>query len=315
MTLTIIEPGLQTTLQAAPRRGLRHRGVPAAGPADGLSAALVNGAVGNAQHTPLLEITYGNFVARLEEPAVIAIGGAAADITINGRPVSPWTPINLGRGRRQIRIGHAKLGVRLYLAIKGGFAAEDFLGSTSTYLPAAFGGHEGRALKAGDELSFGVHRPAAEPQEVPVSLRPFAARSWVLRATPSAETDWLSPSARARLFGAAFRVSDQSTRMGIGLEGNPVPLPDRQLPKSVPVFPGTVQCPESGNPFILAADAQTTGGYPRLAHIIRAERHRLGQLRPGDQLTFTEVSIAQAAEALTQKKAALAAFLGSEIEL
>ncbi|WP_370336072.1 biotin-dependent carboxyltransferase family protein [Parvularcula marina] len=313
MTLFISEPGIQTTIQAGARRGLRHKGVPISGPADEISAALVNRAAGNRPDAALLEITYGGFAAALDGPLTLAVGGAEADITVNGLKVSPWAPINIGRGRRDIRIGPATKGARVYLAVRGGLKADQFLGSCSTYLPAGFGGYQGRALKAGDELVIAGTDANAEPAAVPASLRPFISEGWSLPALPSAETDWLSSASRARLFGAPFLAGRQMSRMGIELvSDDPLEVREKGLPFSAPVFPGTVQCPGSGHPFILSADAQTTGGYPRIAQIIRADRHRLGQIRPGDQVTLTEVTDAQARKILATKKAALAAFLMSK---
>ena len=314
MSLVVVTPGLQTTIQASARLGLRDRGVPAAGPADGVSAALVNRVAGNPWDAALLEITLGGFAARIEGPATLAVGGAEAEISMNGVAVDPWTPVAFGRGVRDIRIGPASKGARVYLAIRGGFGAEEFLGSVSTYLPAGFGGHEGRALQEGDRLEFGGD-VGLDPVAVPAPLRPFMADGWALPATVSGETDWLTPEARAALFGSPFSVSRQSSRMGVGLEGTTLDVPKRQLAASVPVFPGTVQCPESGHPFILSADAQTTGGYPRVAQVIRADRHRIGQIAPGDRVTFVETSMEGATDILRTKKAALAAFIGSGFQL
>lgn len=314
MSLVVVTPGLQTTIQAGPRIGFRDRGVPAAGPADGVSAALVNRAAGNVWDAPLLEITLGGFEARIEGPATLAVGGAEAEISMNGVAVDPWTPVAFGRGVRDIRIGPASKGARVYLAIRGGFGAEEFLGSKSTYLPAGLGGHQGRALKEGDALEI-AEGNGLDPAAVPGVLRPFMADGWALPATASGETDWLAPKAREQLFGMPFSASRQSSRMGVGLEGTTLDVPKRQLAASVPVFPGTVQCPESGHPFILSADAQTTGGYPRVAQVIRADRHRIGQICPGDRVTFVETSPQEAADILRTKKAALAAFIGSRFQL
>lgn len=310
MALSVFEPGLQTTVQAGGRARWRHMGVPLSGPADEVSAALVNRAVGNRPYTPLLEITYGGFAAGIDGPVTLAVGGAAAEITVSGLKVSPWVPVNLGRGARDIRIGPAQKGARVYLAISGGLKAEEFLGSSSTYLPAGFGGYEGRALKVGDRLDFALGGAIYPPSDVPDYLRPFLSEGWSLPALPSAETDWLAPSSLRHLFGMSFLASRQSSRMGIGLESEiPLEIRKKQMAHSVPVFPGTVQCPGSGQPFILAADAQTTGGYPRIAQIIRADRHRLGQVRPGDRVTLAHVTPEEAATILKKKKAALAAFL------
>lgn len=311
MALTILDPGIQATLQAMPRAGFRHQGVPAAGPVDELSAALVTRVVGNPPDAALLEITSGPFRVRIDGPATFAVGGAEAEMSVNGRPVAPWSPLTFGRGARELHIGPAVKGMRFYLALRGGLQSSDFLGSSSTYLPAGFGGLMGRALIKGDCLEVLSAEAMSAPIAVPAVLHPFMGKGWSLRATEGAEADWLTAEARELLFGAGFTVSAQSSRMGIRLDDVKLEISDRQLQHSVPVFPGTVQCPPGGQPVVLSADAQTTGGYPRIAQIIRADRHRIGQMSPGHSVTFVRVSAEEATDILRTKKAALAAFLGT----
>ena len=137
----------------------------------------------------------------------------------------------------------------------------------------------------------------------------------MLRATPGPEANLLSAHAQAEFFKQTFYVSNRASRMGAELEGQPLELiSDGRLP-SAAVFPGTVQCPPSGLPFLLMADAQTTGGYPRIAQIIRADRHLLGQLRPGDRVQFRRTSPQEAARVLKEKTALFRPWLGDTFQL
>ena len=285
--LRVIKPGLQTTLQGAPRRGHRHFGLPYAGPADTLSMALANRLVGNALDATTLEITYGGFEATVEASCSVAVTGALGELKVAGHRASTHTSLHVEAGDR-IEVTPPQHGMRAYLAIRSGFAASEAFGSTSTYLPAALGGLDGRAVQAEDAL-----RPLGNPRfestlETPDSHRPQFGDAVALRACASAETDLLSRSDRARMFSETFTAGRQATRMGVSLTGHALAPNSDGTMKSAPVFPGTVQCPPSGEPVLLLCDAQTTGGYPRIASIARCDRHLLGQIRPGDLIQLLE---------------------------
>jgi len=285
MTLTILSPGVQTSLQGALRTGLRHMGMPWAGPADPLSMALANRLVSNRADATALEITFGGFEARFEQDALIALTGAPAAATLDGLDAPYHTALTVKRGQ-SLKLLPPAYGARTYLALAGGFQAREVFGSKSTYLPAGLGGHDGRALMAGDELGF-QPPPSDLPQlETPLALRPHISNSIALRACTSAETGRLTHASLDRLFGDTFTASAHSNRMGIRLSGAPLGLTSDGKMKSAAMFPGTVQCPEDGNPIILLADGGTTGGYPRIAHVAACDRHLLGQIRPGDQIRF-----------------------------
>lgn len=293
--LKIIKAGFQTTLQAGPRSRYRHMGVPWAGAADGWSMALANRLVGNAPDTPALEITLGNFSARFSHDTWFALSGAGADVTLSGETATFHDTLFAPAGA-EIGIGGVPAGMRMYLSVAGGFEASEFLGSSSTYLPAQFGGYEGRALATGDEIKH-----AAQPANLPIlktpeNLRPTISTSYALRACVSAETGLLTEQSLEDLFGRDFTIGRQATRMGVSLEGIPLRMSSDGKMKSAAVFPGIIQCPESGTPIILLADAQTTGGYPRVAVIAGCDRHMLGQLRPGDKVRLLRRAYDQALE-------------------
>lgn len=306
--LRILKPGLQSSLQGAPRLGERHNGVPASGPADSLSMALANRLVGNGLADTCLEITYGDLEARAEADCSIAITGAHGKIHVAGSEAPPHTTINLQKGQR-IFIAPPRCGVRAYLALHSGFQADRFMGSPSTYLPARLGGLGGRALREGDLLLARGDPRWDQSLQTPGAFRPAFTTAFSLRTCPSAETGLLDTASAARLFGETFTAGRQATRMGLSLEGHRLQLRSDGLMKSAPVFPGTIQCPGSGTPIILLCDAQTTGGYPRIASVARCDRHLLGQIRPGNTVRLLRRAHEAAAKAFSEKSRFIAGWL------
>ena len=309
MGLEVINAGLQTTLQGSPRNGFRHKGVPTSGPADGFSHALANRLVGNALDAVALEITLFGASFRFTTDCHIALTGGEAEVHINGLVQQRHRTL-IVRSGDSLKLGPILKGVRVYLAVAGGFAADPWLGSASTYLPAGLGGFGGRALKAKDTLTIGATSGTTEMLSTPVELNSNFGSSWVLRASAGPEADLLVGADRAEFFERTFTVSNRASRMGVALEGDSLQLSsDGRLP-SAAVFPGTVQCTSSGQSFLLLADAQTTGGYPRIAQVIRVDSHLLAQLRPGDQVRFEQTSPEEAAAITKQKTERLRAWLG-----
>jgi biotin-dependent carboxylase-like uncharacterized protein len=306
--LRLTSPGPQSTLQGRPRSGKRHLGVPASGPADALSMALANRLVGNGVHDTAVEISYGGFSAVCEVACTIAVTGAHGRIELAGAEAPGHATLRLRAGDT-FSIAPPRFGVRAYLAITTGFEAETFLGSASTYLPAGFGGCGGRALAAGDRLRPDGPAGAVPETQTPAHLRPVLTAAFALRACVSAEADRLAPASRQALFEADFAAGRQATRMGLSLTGHTLELSDAGPMRSAPVFPGTLQCPPSGTPIVLLCDAQTTGGYPRIASIARCDRHLLGQIRPGNAVRLLRRDARAAAEAFTQKAALLGDWL------
>ena len=283
MTIRILKPGLQTTVQAGPRTGQRHLGVPASGAADPLSLALANRLVGNAALAPALETTLTGVCLRVERDCFVAITGARARARLNGERVKLHRTLAVSGGD-ELEVGPAKAGARSYLAFAGGLAVDEVLGSASTYLPAGFGGFRGRALRADDVLRLGPFSEPPEMTKTPKDFRPPTSSSWALRACYGAEVDLLDKESRFDLFDTNFAVGNRADRMGLQLEGARFGVRSGGRLPSAAVFPGTIQCPEDGEPFLLSIDAQTIGGYPRVAQVARADRHLIGQLRPHDHV-------------------------------
>jgi biotin-dependent carboxylase-like uncharacterized protein len=317
MGIRVINPGLQTTVQGRPRIGLRHKGVPSGGAADALSLALANRLLDNPLDAPALEVTLSSARFVFEADTDIAITGGTAKIFRNGHDFSAHRTYHMRTGD-SLDISSLTKGCRVYLAVRNGTKSSMWLDSPSTYLPAALGGHEGRVLRQDDLILLDIppHSDTQTPvQSTPTHLRPHIGQSWMLRATLGPDTQLLSRLSQATLFEKPFTVSHRASRMGAELEGQVLKLnSDGRLP-SAAVFPGTLQCPPSGKPFLLMADAGTTGGYPRIAQIIRADRHMLGQVRPGDRIQLRRTSAQEAAIILANKTKLLRTWLGDTFEL
>lgn len=281
MTISVLKPGLQSTLQSRPRIGLRHQGVPANGAADPLSLALANKLVGNAWDAPAIEAALLGPKLRFDNSHAFALTGATAVATLNGSAIAQHETVFATAGDELV-IGAAEIGARVYMAVAGGFIAEEILGSSSTNPQAAFGGLQGRALRAGDALH--VADGDADALQTPAEFRLPMSSSWGLRSCDACETALLNANSLAALFETNWIIDRRADRMGLRLEGPRLTVASDGRMPSAGVIPGTIQCPEDGAPYVLSVDAGTVGGYPRVAQVARVDRHVLGQLRPGDHV-------------------------------
>ena len=305
--MTVLDGGAETTVQDAGRTGARHLGAPQSGAADRLSFALANAAAGNPWDAPALECALRGPTLRFEKEATLALGGADMNATLNEKDAARHKAHKAAPGDI-LKLGAATKGLRAYLAVAGGIAGDDFLGSVATLAPAGLGGCCGRALREGDRLA-GADLPASTSITIDSMLLPPLAGDVILRATGGPEAMHFDERARAAFFSRPFTADARGNRMGVQLDGERVAPPaDFSMPSS-PVFPGTVQCPPSGTPYLLLADAQTTGGYGRIAQVIEADLHLAGQIRPGDRVWFSEVTADKARSILLQKNALYSAYL------
>lgn len=311
MTLTVIKPGLQTTLQGVPFSSHRHLGMPAAGAADCLSLALANHLVGKAAGAIALEFTLDDAKFTVERPTGIAVTGAATFIRINSEDRSLHELIHAKPGD-EIHVGPAIKGCRSYLSVAGEITAQSLLGGQSTYLGAGLGGFQGRALQAGDSVQWiegGVSMTTGK--QTPDGLRPVLSDKHIIRVVAGPEISSLNPYSQKILFEQKRKVGLRANRMGLNVTGTPLEQENTFQLQSAPVFPGTMQCPPDGEPFLLGPDAQTTGGYPRIAQVIRADRHLIGQLRPGSEIQFVKITNERATEIYRQKLSLLTPWLGA----
>ena len=270
----MISPGLATTVQDLGRPGYAHLGISASGAADALSLRAGNLIVGNPEGAAALEMTLAGGTFEFEKRALVALTGADFEASI---PL--WTRVWLRPGE-QVRCGQARSGARCYLCVNGGIEVPPVLGSLSTHLLTGLGGLEGRALKRGDVLALGPTLPAPTTHHPPPTTH--GVQGAPLRVT--------APASAHPLTDSAWEVKEDSDRMGLRLRG---PTLDRRaghmLTEGVPL--GAIQVPPDGQPIILFVEHQTTGGYPKIANVISADFHALGQLRPRDRVRFEQISI------------------------
>lgn len=301
--LTVIRPGMLTTVQDLGRWGHQDTGVPVAGPMDWFAHRAANRVVGNPDGCATLEITLMG--PELEAPAAVtcAISGARFDVAVNGQAVPHDAPFEVPAGAR-LRFGERRAGARAYLAVAGGFAAGEVFGSRATSVISRMGPFGGRALKSGDRLPVGAARWT--PGDAAIAPLPLPDGGARVRAILGPH-DWMftAPAIDA-LFDAHYRVTPQSNRMGYRLEGPVLAHVDRAdiLSDATPI--GSLQVPASGQPILLMADRQTTGGYPKIATVITADLPLVGQLAPGDWIAFAPCSRADAVAALKAREAQLA---------
>ncbi|GGP27030.1 biotin-dependent carboxyltransferase family protein [Silvimonas amylolytica] len=296
MSISILKTGALATVQDAGRYDGAQWGVPRSGVMDIPAWLIGNLLVGNQPDLAAIEITLGGFSAQFETDCVIAITGAIAPVTLDKKTIGQWRTVTVRAGQI-LRVGFAETGARMFLCVSGGMDVALVIGARSTDLAGGFGGFEGRALKAGDSVSIGQ----------PGGLAPDAwvrppARGDILRILPGTEWSAFTIAAHQTLLSEAWVVTPDANRMGARLAGLELPLSQPLEMTSHAVHPGVVQVPPSGQPILLMADAQTTGGYPKIAQVIRADLWRIGQFRPGETIRFVEVTLAEALDALSTQR-------------
>ncbi len=301
-SLTVLAPGLFTTVQDGGRWGHQADGVSVSGAMDGVSHRVANLAVANEPGAATLEATVVGPELRIEQATRVAVAGADLGATLDGVAMTPGVAMTAAQGSVLRFTG--RRGARAYIAFGGGVDVAPVLGSRATHVVSALGGFAGTALRAGDRLPIGVdggapHRHVTVP---PVRVSGGAR----VRVLPGPQDDWFAPEALARLEGSRYTISPRSDRMGYRLAGGaPLARLGRDEMISDATFVGAIQVPGSGEPIVLMADRQVTGGYPQLATVVTADVPLLGQLVPGDWVEFEVCSRAEAVAALAAQEAGL----------
>ncbi len=339
--ITVEAPGLFTTAQDLGREGYGPLGVSPSGAADPTALRLGNLLVGNPEGAAALEMTLLGGAFRFHAPCIIALTGsdfggtlsdasgapfeampdATSEATMHANqgasrsappaavPVPLWTSVSVQAGQL-LRLGPTQTGARCYLAVRGGIAVPDFLGSSSTHILSGLGGFAGRALRRGDVLNAGDTASQASPGRRihPESLQRLAPLK-ILRVTAGPQMDWFGHAARHAFFTASYTVSEESNRMGIRLiaaanAASSIAAAGREM-ITEGVSLGAIQVPASGAPIILFVEQQTTGGYPKIANVISADLPSLGQLRPRDEIRFELVEWGDARALLAERESLL----------
>lgn len=322
MALKVLRAGILSTLQDLGRWGYQRYGVPVGGVMDEHSHRLANILVGNDENQATIEMTLVGPGFTLTHDTLAAVCGGDFEARLNGEPLPRARPV-LARAGSVLDFGACRRGCRGYLAVAGGFGVEPVLGSRSTFLRAGFGGWHGRALRRGDILPTAAADRAFLPSlhqklaggRMAMAYPGWSATErvellmpgpWVLRFIPGPHWTLFSPETRDRFVHGEYRIGSSSDRQGYRLMG-PLLLPSEpvSLVSSGVTF-GTIQVPPDGEPIVLMASRQTTGGYPRLGEVISADVSLLAQVPPGALVRFRPVDLAAAQAVLLEHERDLA---------
>lgn len=287
--LHIKKAGLLTTIQDPGREGFRHMGVPQGGWLDEEAAQNANALAGNAPETPVLEITMSGPMIEVQEGrCLIAITGADISPVVDATPISINKRIEVHPGQ-VISFGRLLNGCRSYLAVNGEWNVARWLGSASAFLQDHTHILPQSVLRKGDIIEIGTDSRSHGPPQNIYPAKQYVP-PYVLRILPGPEYEWLGrESIEGFLFGR-HHASKNSSRMGIRMVGSIPGTTNHKGLISSGVIPGTIQITQSGECIILLNDAQTTGGYPRIANVISADMDTLAQIKPGDEIRFEIVN-------------------------
>jgi allophanate hydrolase len=293
-TLAVLAPGIHTTVQDLGRLGYQALGVPVSGALDPVALRLVNGLVGNPPGTGGLEFLYkGPTLEVAAESVRVAVAGCELEVLGEAaRRIPPWQSVSLVRGTR-FGLGATRDSSCGYIAIEGGLALTEVMGSQSTYARAGFGGFEGRALRAGDRLPLARQEVEAR-SEIRLAAPPDRRAPRRVRVVLGPQDAHFTEAALATFLAESFTVSKDADRMGLRLDGPGLSHARGYDIASDGIATGAIQVPGSGRPIIMLADHQTTGGYPKIATVVSADLPAVGRLRPGDSIAFRAVSTGEA---------------------
>ncbi|WP_024552412.1 5-oxoprolinase subunit PxpC [Franconibacter helveticus 513] len=287
--LKIVRAGMHTTVQDSGRFGWRQFGVSRSGAMDTPALRIANLLVGNDPDAAALEITLGQFRVQFMQDCWFALTGAGCDAHLDEHAV--WTSWRIAaKAGQTLTLKSPQHGMRSYLAVAGGLDVPKVMNSYSTDLKAGFGGFHGRALRDGDELAL---LPSSHHFRETRGVKPLFWGNRI-RALPGPEYHEFSSSSQEAFWRAPWQLSPQSNRMGYRLNGQPLTRTTGRELASHGLMPGVVQVPHNGQPIVLMNDAQTTGGYPRIASVIDADLYKLAQLRLGEPIHFVQCTLEEA---------------------
>jgi antagonist of KipI len=304
MAIVVVRPGMLTTVQDRGRWGFQSHGVPVAGPMDPFAHRIANALVGNDSGAAALEITLLGPELEFESERVVATAGAVFALSVDGRSLPPGEAFVVPAGAR-LRFGARRNGARAYLAIAGGIATPPVLGSRSTHVLSAMGGIDGRPLRAGDRLPLGPASAAQTICRAPIDVAASLEPQPQVRVLPGPQQDRFAAGALEALCSDGYVIGADSDRMGFRLDGPRLAHRGSAdiISDATPL--GALQVPASGQPILLMADRQTSGGYPKIATVISADLAVAGQLAPGDRIRFALCSPREALAALIAQEQAL----------
>ncbi|MCX6145359.1 MAG: biotin-dependent carboxyltransferase family protein [Ignavibacteriales bacterium] len=302
-SLNVLSPGFLTTVQDLGRDHYAHLGLSPSGAADAVSLRLGNLLVGNPPNAAALEMTLVGATIVFNSDCAIALVGSDFGATLDGCAVPRWQTVFV-QSRQTLRCGSAASGARCYLCVGGGILAEIIMSSSSTHLQIALGGNRGGPLRSGDTFEFsgsGPHRALTVKPSVLEDL--FTAGP--LRVTGGPQVHLFSAMEQSLFSSSIYIVEEESNRMGLRLSGPPLIETIREEMLTEGISVGAIQVPPSGKPIILFVEHPTTGGYPKIANVISADMHRVGQLQPRNDVRFEFVTVNAAISLLHERETIL----------
>ncbi|MDL2280629.1 biotin-dependent carboxyltransferase family protein [Selenomonadales bacterium OttesenSCG-928-I06] len=284
--IKVINPGFFTTIQDEGRYGYQAFGLPVSGAMDGYAYRVANILVGNTAGAAVIEMISSGGTFEFVKDAYISICGADMGATLNGEKVAPWTSFYVDAGSI-LEFGYSQRGTYTYLAAYGGIDVPLILGSRSTYTRGGIGGHHGRALQIDDTLEIGEHTNL--PMSTIILSKKFIKQyqnKITLRVLLGPQDDYFSKEGKEIFFSSEYTIGDDISRMSSNLEGKLVKHSAKPDIVSDASCMGAIQIPGSGEPIIMMADRQTTGGYAKIGAVITADLWKLAQAKPGDPVLF-----------------------------
>ncbi|MTH52844.1 5-oxoprolinase/urea amidolyase family protein [Bacillus mangrovi] len=311
MSLQILQSGLFSTIQDLGRTGYQKYGVIKSGAMDMYAHRMANMLTGNPESSATIEMTLLGPTIEFTEDVLIALTGGNLSPKINSQPIPMWRPVFVKAGAK-LEFGAPVSGCRTYMAAAGGYDIEPQLGSRSTYVKAGIGGLNGRPLKEKDILKVNpsplLDQLAGKAQDVSVlpakwHVKPnYTENGKIIQYIEGREYSWFSEEAHKAFNEEEFALTSQSDRMGFRIEGPSLTLKENRELLSEAVGFGTIQVPSGGQPIILMADHQTTGGYPKIGQVIAESLPILAQRKPGERIRFEKTSIQHALDLLLKKE-------------
>jgi len=297
---SVIKPGAFTTIQDLGRYGYLRQGIPISGAMDTFSHVAANLLVANHPNAATLEITLIGPELRALTDTEIAITGADLTLRINGEEASLWQTIRINKGDI-ISFGMPRSGCRAYLALRGGINVPKVLGSRSTYTRGEFGGINGKPLQAGDIIhGFNEIKPLNIELKLPIELIPNYPKKYRAHVILGPQKEAFTEKGIETFLSSLYTVTAESDRMGYRLEGPDIEHVSKADIVSDAILPGAVQVPEDRKPIIMMRDAQTTGGYAKIAVVTTPDLSLLAQAKPGNTIRFVKVPLAEARKRLIE---------------
>lgn len=296
--ITVIHPGLYTTVQDLGRKSYQAKGMPVSGSMDQYAHRTANLLLGNDQNDPVLELTIMGGTYEFHGDMFIALTGADMSPQINNQSIGLWRAVKVQKGDR-LTFGTLKSGCRCYIAASGGINVPKVLGSTSTYVRGKLGGYDGRPLKANDVLCISAKKVSEldlDGRFIDAADIPSYSQNLELRVVLGPQDDAFTRQGIADFFCAEYTISNEFDRMGYRLEGKSVEHTESADIISDGIVKGAIQIPGHGQPIIMLSDCQTTGGYTKIAHVITSDLWKIAQAKAGDKIKFVSVGIEEAQE-------------------